>query len=807
MRPWSLDYDTFVAEQQGLREALCTLGNGFFCARGAFPWEEADDIHYPGTYVAGGYNRLITPIAGRDIVNEDLVNFPNPLNLSFRKPGGDWFRIIGTEVLKFAQSLDLKQGVLRVELLVRDKQGRETTIRTRRFVSMANPHLCGVELAVTPMNWSGRMDFRASLDGRIINAGVKRYHQLNSSHLEPLGATVSKGEMSGADIIELVVQTNQSRLRVGTAARTAIFRGGEPLAVDGKVEVEENFVDQVFSVDAHEGREIVACKVAALYSVRDVAISEPGVAAREAADEAPDFESLLHEHAAEWERLWGRFDLELVGPEIEAQMILRLHIFHLLQTLSHNSIDLDVGVPARGWHGEAYRGHVFWDELFILPFIHLRLPQIAGAALRYRFNRLDKAKGAAARSGLRGAMFPWQSGSDGREESQVMHLNPRSGRWVPDNTYIQRHVGLAVAYNTWNHFALTGQQHFLEVRGAEMILEIARFFAALAIHNPQTDRFEIHRVMGPDEYHDAYPDSEEPGLNNNAYTNVMVAWLMTTALETLDVLDHPRRQEIVAKLGLGNDELVRWEEMSRKMLVPFHDDDIISQFEGYENLAEFDWDGYRAKYGDIHRLDRILEAEGDSANRYKVSKQADVLMLFYLFSRRSLGDLFARLGYTLTDEMWSRNLDYYLARTSNGSTLSYVVHSWVMARTRPEEAWRGFVHALQSDVADIQGGTTQEGIHLGAMSGTVDLVQRGFTGLDLRDGEVHFDPLLPDRIDALKLRIRYRGNWLDVEVSHASLKVQANHSWPQPVPVYVRGDHHMLQPGETHVFALSGGAA
>ena len=145
MHEWSLDYDTFVADQQGLREALCTLGNGFFCARGALPWEEADDIHYPGTYLAGGYNRLITPIAGRDIVNEDLVNFPNPLNLSFRFGGGDWFRIIGTEVLAFEQRLDLKQGVLRVELRVRDKQGRETAIRTRRFVSMADPHLCGVD--------------------------------------------------------------------------------------------------------------------------------------------------------------------------------------------------------------------------------------------------------------------------------------------------------------------------------------------------------------------------------------------------------------------------------------------------------------------------------------------------------------------------------------------------------------------------------------------------------------------------------------------------------------------------------------
>ena len=46
--------------------------------------------------------------------------------------------------------------------------------------------------------------------------------------------------------------------------------------------------------------------------------------------------------------------------------------------------------------------------------------------------------------------------------------------------------------------------------------------------------------------------------------------------------------------------------MSRKMLVPFHADGVISQFEGYEELEELDWDGYRARYGNIQRLDRIL---------------------------------------------------------------------------------------------------------------------------------------------------------------------------------------------------------
>ncbi len=115
------------------------------------------------------------------------------------------------------------------------------------------------------------------------------------------------------------------------------------------------------------------------------------------------------------------------------------------------------------------------------------------------------------------------------------------------------------------------------------------------------------------------------------------------------------------------------------MRVCFHDG-VISQFEGYELLEELDWEAYRRKYGDIQRLDRILEAEGDSPNRYKLTKQADVVMLFYLLSADELAGLLERLGYDYDDQLIPRNIEYYEPRTSHGSTLSRVVHSWMHAR-------------------------------------------------------------------------------------------------------------------------------
>ena len=128
----------------------------------------------------------------------------------------------------------------------------------------------------------------------------------------------------------------------------------------------------------------------------------------------------------------------------------------------------------------------------------------------YRYRRLDAARANARRAGFRGAMFPWQSGSNGREESQEVHLNPQSGRWIPDNSHLQRHVNAAIAYNLYQYYQVTGDMEFLSFYGAEMMLEIARFWASLATYNADLDRYEILGVMGPDEYHDGYPDAEGP---------------------------------------------------------------------------------------------------------------------------------------------------------------------------------------------------------------------------------------------------------------------------------------------------------
>ncbi len=795
---WKLIYSGWDPDQQPLREALCTLGNGNFATRGAFEESRAGGPHYPGTYLAGGYNRLESEVAGRVIENEDLVNWPNWLVLKFRIDGGEWIDIERVELLEFRQELDVRRGVLDRTVRFRDRDGNVSTLEIRRIVDMAHPHRAAIHWSLTPENWSGRIEIHSALDGTVKNDGVARYRQLAGQHLEP----EDSGEID-EDGIFLVVQTTQSRIRMAQAARTRVFSGDELAQHARHVVKRRNYIAHEIHCEAEQGKTLRVEKVLGLYVSGDRAMSEPLLAATKLIRRAPSFRDMLTAHVRHWSHLWDRCDIDL-ATDSRAQFILRLHIFHLLQTTSMNTVDIDVGVPARGWHGEAYRGHIFWDELFIFPFLNLRIPELTRSLLMYRYRRLPEARHAAAELGYRGAMFPWQSGSDGREESQVLHLNPKSGRWVPDNTYRQRHVNAAIARNVWQYYQATDDMEFLSFFGAEMIIEIARFWASFAVYNPDRDRYELQDVVGPDEFHTKYPDRDELGLNNNAYTNVLAVWTIQCASSVLDRLADDRRAELLADLQIDEEETRWWNEVGQKMFIPFHDDGIISQFEGYGELKEFDWEGYRKKYGDIQRLDRILEAEGDDVNRYKAGKQADVLMLFYLFSADELQQLFEHMGYQFDPEFIPRNVQYYLQRTSHGSTLSRIVHSWVLARSHRERAWGLFKQALESDIADIQGGTTSEGIHLGAMAGTVDLIQRGHTGIEMRDDVLWLNPCLPDELSQLRLRIRYRAHWLGLQVDHKNLVVSFGKSWPQPASIGFRGRVYTAEQGDELRFPLDG---
>ncbi|MDX1283566.1 MAG: glycoside hydrolase family 65 protein, partial [Draconibacterium sp.] len=669
-KPWSLEYNDYDPKKEKSRESLLTVGNGYLGTRGAMEETTASDTNYPGTYMAGLYNRLVSKVADRDIENEDFVNIPNWQFITFRIDGGNWFDINTNKVVSISRKLDFKTGKLVKKIIVKDEQGRETQIESTKFASMANRHLVAIRYKIKPLNYSGVIDISSKLDGAIINDGVTRYRQLNQQHLQ----AVSQGN---EDVINwLRVKTTQSNIEIAQAARHTLYKNGEPTNFTPHIQFTEGVVESGFTIALKENEIVCIEKIAAIATSKNDDVDQPVEFCKSTVETAGSFQSILERSTNAWSKIWDKIDIQIEGDP-KSQMLVRLHLYHLMVSASPINVNIDAGIAARGLHGEAYRGHIFWDELYIMPVYYLFFPEVAKSILNYRYRRIDKAREYAKEYGYKGAMYPWQSGSDGREETQIVHLNPISGKWGDDYSSLQRHISIAIAYNTWYYLQVTNDVGFMEEGGAEMFLEICRFWASKAKKDDATGKYSISKVMGPDEFHEEHKNSPGGGLKDNAYTNIMVAWLFVKATEIIERLSESSKKAIVEKINLSEDEITKWNSISQNLNIPISEEGVIEQFDGYFELEELDWDAYREKYGNIYRLDRILKAEGQSPDEYKLAKQADTLMTFYNIDEEDVTEILEGAGNEVPDDYLKKNYEYYLARTSHGSTLSRVVHAYL----------------------------------------------------------------------------------------------------------------------------------
>ncbi|MGD9201963.1 MAG: glycosyl hydrolase family 65 protein, partial [Chitinispirillia bacterium] len=574
-----------------------------------------------------------------------------------------------------------------------------------------------------------------------------------------------------------------------------IFKNGNEKECACTYETSDRFVAQDFFVHVKKDETVTLDKIVSVYTSRDINISDPLFSAKECLKTSDNFNILHKIHCKEWNSLWEKMDIEIDGGR-NVQKVIRFHAYHLLVTASLHNLKNDASIPARGLHGEAYRGHIFWDELFVFPFYNLHFPEITRSLLLYRYKRLDKAREYAKEHGYKGAMYPWQSGSDGREETQIIHLNPNSGEWGDDYSSLQRHVSLAIAYNIWMYYWTTDDKSFLAEYGAEMIFEIARFWASKCSFNKQTDRYEIHNVMGPDEYHEKYPDAKEGGLKDNTYTNVLCVWTMKKCLKCIDILRENEFDKVKSKINLLDDEISLWENIICKMNISVRND-IISQYDGFLDLKELDWEGYRKKYKNIARLDRILKAEGLSPDDYQLSKQADLLMLFYILPSDEVGEILRSLGCKFNDQILRKNYNYYLERTSHGSTLSLVVHSRVAALFDDMKlSMEWFQKALTADISDIQGGTVKEGIHTGLMAGTIHIFLASFIGLSFFKERISFNPKIPHEWKKIAFNFTFKNIRYYLNFEKGKLRIQIDSPAERDVSIRVSGKDYSLPIGK-----------
>ena len=790
---WSVKYHGYDENKEQVRESLCTVGNGYFGTRGALEEYNADGIHYPGTYISGLYNKLESKISEKSIVNEDMVNCPNWLPVTFRIGNDDWINIGNITIVSFKRILNIRNGILYKKIIIKDKSGRETLIESKRLASMENKHIAALRYNIIALNYSDYIHVKAGLDGNIENKGVKRYMECNSKHLEILDIS-GNGPKS-----KIKVRTNQSGIEITEISKLNIFLNYQKINPDIKRSIKQKAIYSEFSYKLIEGNILTVDKILLIRTSKD---KDYNNFEENLLDKIESFEEVEKNSEKEWNNIWKEVDIKIEGDRL-AQKLIRFNIYHLMISFSKHNIDIDSGFPARGLHGEAYRGHIFWVEMFILPVYNMHFPEVAKSILMYRYRRLSEARKNAKDNGYKGAMFPWQSGSKGCEETQVLHLNPVSGKWGPDYSPLQRHVSLAIAYNIWNYYHISDDISFLNDYGLEMILEICRFWAGISEYNTETGHYEIKNVMGPDEFHEQYNSEHNGGIKDNSYTNIMVVWLLNKAFEILDILDNAIINNVFIKIGFNELELDRWDDIRSKINIVISDNGILSQFDGYFNLKELDWEEYKEKYKNISRMDRILKAEGKSVDDYKIAKQADALMVFYNLKLNEIKKILNQLGYSVREDFLKVNFNYYYKRTAHGSTLSNIVHSYLANLLGNKEPGRElYDKALQSDYMDIQGGTTGEGIHTGVMAGSVLITLYSYIGLDLSKDIIHINPCLPESFRKVSFSLIFKKDTCSFEISNDIVTIFINSKKQTKIPVIINNKKYFIKTSQHEHISL-----
>lgn len=703
---WILAEDAFDPAQQHHKETIFTIGNGYLATRGAF--EEGYPNDRRATFIHGVFDDA-------PIVVTELANAPDWLAMQVLLDGEKFSLATGT-ILAYRRELDMQNGVLRREVRWRSPQGRIATIRFTRFASLADEHLLALRCEIVP-EFDGQIEVRAALNGQTDNEGLLHWR------------LIEQGQLTDGTVF-LRTRTRKSGIEVACAMR---LHGDTAQTMFWDVENVPT-LQQVYP--AHAGQPIVVMKFVGIATSRDG--NQPLDIAHHHVQAAHDWESTLAAQQDVWAREWERCHVEISGDD-EADLAVRFSIFQLLIAAPRH--DHRVNIGAKTLSGFGYRGHAFWDtEIFMLPLFIYTAPEIARNLLDYRYGTLPAARAKARAAGYEGAWYAWESADTGEEVTPTwvpdFHDKKKLARvWTGD---LAIHISADVAYAVQQYWQATGDNAWYIERGAEIVLDTAKFFAARAEWLAERGCYGYTDVIGPDEYHDH--------VNNNAYTNLLAQWNIRTGLETLAWLEQHAPQkaaELRQQLDLTPERLQHWQTVAEKMCISLRPNGLIEQFDGFFALKDVNLADYEPRTKSMHEIFGI-----EGANEYQAIKQPDVLMLQFLL-REQYSDSQIRVNY-----------DYYTPRTDHtyGSSLGPPIQAIVACQMGDvAEAYEHFIRAARADLRDVRG-NAGDGIHAASAGGVWQAVVFGFGGLRIHPNgtwEVH--PRLPSHWQQLTFRFTLRG--------------------------------------------------
>ncbi|GAB2770989.1 glycoside hydrolase family 65 protein [Salinimicrobium soli] len=752
---WSIIEEGFESERVKSSESLFSIGNGAMGQRANFE-EEYSGPTFQGSYIAGVYYPDKTKVGwwknGYPEYFAKVLNAPNWIGINLLINGESFDLFKCTEVKDFRRELNMKEGWYERSFVATTPEGIDLAVKVVRFLSIARNELGAIKFDVELLNSDATVVFEPYIDSGITNEDAnweeKFWKTLDVSTRDQRGFITSK--------------TLKTEYHTTAFMQSQVFKNGHLVPVEASEVLFDEKISFRYSLDAQKGEKITLQKFGGYVTDMNHKREELVSAAANVLEQAVSagFDTLLNEQKNAWSKIWEMADISIEG-DVKAQQGIRFNIFQLNQTYLGEDARLNIG--PKGFTGEKYGGSTYWDtEAYCIPFYMATKDQhVARNLLTYRYNQLDKAIENAKKLGFTNGAALYPMVTMNGEESH--------NEWEITFEEIHRNGAMVVAIKRYVDF--TGDFSYIPEKGLEVMIAIARFWQQRANYSTQKDKYVILGVTGPNEY--------ENNVNNNWYTNYIAKWCIEYTIAAIDSVKNEFSQDhdrIMAKTGLTAEELARWQEVAEKMYFPYSEEYKVflqqDNFLDKEIIPVSELDKTQRPINQKWSWDRIL--------RSCYIKQADVLQGFYFFE-----DHFSM-------EELEKHFDFYEPLTVHESSLSPCVHSIQAAvLDRMDQAYKFYLRTSRLDLDDYNN-EVKEGCHITSMAGTWMSIVEGFGGMRVVDGQLSFNPKIPNGWEAFSFKINYRNKILKVNVApgKTSFSLEGN----EAIEILVKGKAVKVEP-------------
>ena len=716
--PWKIIEEGWNPENVKASESVFSLGNGAMGQRANFE-ENYSGSTFQGSYVGGVYYPDKTKVGwwknGYPEYFAKVLNAPNWIGIDLKINGESFDLNTAKAVKDYRRELNMENGLYTRSFIAELANGLEININSQRFLSLARPALGVIQYSISA-NQSITVEVSPYVDAGITN---------QDSNWDDQFWAIDAVEAQAAQAY-IEAQTLKTAFSVGTFMGSRLFEENEELSVAGNPFKTNKKAGTTYQHVLAAGKTLSVVKLGGYVSSRKHEKAQLKSTAEGVIAEAKSysFSDLLAEQTQAWATIWKSADITIEG-DIKAQQAIRFNIFQLNQTYSGEDAGLNIG--PKGFTGEKYGGSTYWDtEAYCIPFyMATKNQKVARNLLTYRYLQLDRAIENAEKLGFTNgaALYPMvtMNGEECHNEWEI--------------TFEEIHRNSAIAFAIFNYTRYTNDLSYIPEMGLEVLIGISRFWAQRASFSAAKNQYVILGVTGPNEY--------ENNVNNNWYTNYSAQWCLRYTAQQIEALSITAPDELArieAKTKFKKEELSQWKTTADQMYLPEDSTlNVVLQQDGF-------LDKEMVKVEDLNPAERPINQHWswDRILRSPYIKQADVLQGMYFFEDHF--DL----------DTLRRNFDFYEPFTVHESSLSPCVHAIIASKlNKNDQAYAFYLRTSRLDLDDYNA-EVEEGLHITSMAGTWMSIVEGFAGMRVKEGQLSFQPNLPEAWEGLRFKINFR---------------------------------------------------